>query len=61
MVKHTIRKVKGSRKPWGKKDKMGWALYYNGKRVRPHFANWFPTKARALSYAKGIDEDNKGH
>jgi len=61
MAKYLVRKAKGTRKPWGKKNKPGYAIYYKGSRVSPHFANWFQTKAAADRKARGINKDSKGH
>jgi hypothetical protein len=52
-----VRKAKGSRKPFGKKES-GYALYMGNNRVSPHFANWYPTKAKATKRARILNADS---
>ena len=61
MTKYKVRKAKGSRKPWGTKDNSGFALFYDGSRVGPHFRNWWPTKKKADKECREINKSTRGH
>lgn len=60
MAKFIVKKVKGSKKPFGKK-KSGYGIYLKGKRVRPFFANFETNKAKLQKKVNGINKDTRGH
>ena len=57
MGRYSLRKEKGAKRPFSKKKKDGYALFYDGKPVYPKFRNWWPNKKDADVSLKRVREN----